>query len=49
MVVTASYPGASAETIAKTVAAPLETAINGAPNMIYIRSTSSNSGQLTLT
>jgi hydrophobe/amphiphile efflux-1 (HAE1) family protein len=47
--VQASYPGASAETIASTVAAPLEQAINGTPNMIYLSSTSSDAGQATIT
>lgn len=49
VVVSASYPGASAQTIADTVAAPLEQQINGVQGMIYVRSTSSNSGNLTLT
>ena len=42
--VTAVYPGASAEVIEKTVAAPLENAINGIPNMIYMASTSTSNG-----
>lgn len=42
--VTASYPGASAETIQKSVVAPLESAINGVENMIYMTSSASNSG-----
>jgi len=42
--VTAVYPGASAEVIEKTVAAPLENAINGIPNMIYMSSTSTSNG-----
>ena len=46
--VQAIYPGADAETLAKTVAAPLEDAINGAPNMIYMTSTASPSGILNL-
>lgn len=47
--VTTIYPGASAEVVASTVAAPLEQQINGVKGMIYMRSTSANSGQLTLT
>jgi hydrophobe/amphiphile efflux-1 (HAE1) family protein len=47
--VTASYPGASAETLAETVAAPLEESINGVENMIYMSSSSTASGQLTIT
>lgn len=46
--VTAQYPGASAEVIASTVAAPLETQINGATDMIYMNSTSSSSGNMNL-
>ena len=38
----AYYPGATAETISYTVAAPLEESINGAPDMIYMTSTASN-------
>jgi hydrophobe/amphiphile efflux-1 (HAE1) family protein len=43
------YPGASAETIARTVATPLEQAINGVENMDYITSQSISNGQLTIT
>ncbi len=40
--VTASYPGASAETLAETVAAPLEQGINGVEGMLYMTSSSAN-------
>ena len=42
--VMAQYPGASADAIQKSVVAPLEEAINGVENMIYMTSTVSNSG-----
>lgn len=48
IVVSATYSGADAETIAQTVAAPLENAINGVENMIYMQSTSSASGELSI-
>ncbi|ELC1393452.1 efflux RND transporter permease subunit, partial [Campylobacter coli] len=41
--------GADAQTIASTVASPIEDAINGADNMIYMDSTSSSSGTMSLT
>ncbi|WP_097459403.1 efflux RND transporter permease subunit [Mangrovitalea sediminis] len=49
VVVHASYPGASPETIAQTVATPLETAINGVQGMLYTSSQSTSDGQMTLT
>lgn len=47
--VTAVYPGASAETVAKTVGVPIEEQVNGVDGMIYMSSSSSSSGQYTLT
>ncbi|MFZ5721330.1 MAG: efflux RND transporter permease subunit [Pseudomonadota bacterium] len=48
--VMANYPGASAETLAETVAAPLEQEINGVEGMLYMTSSSSNGTvQLTVT
>ncbi|MBN1928785.1 MAG: efflux RND transporter permease subunit [Chlorobiaceae bacterium] len=46
--VTANYPGANAETVGRTVAPPLEEAINGVENMTYMTSTSSNDGSLSI-
>jgi hydrophobic/amphiphilic exporter-1 (mainly G- bacteria), HAE1 family len=46
--VNAFYPGASAEVIARTVAIPLEEAINGVENMTYMTSSSSNDGSLSI-
>ena len=44
--VRAVYPGASAETIEQTVAAPLEDAINGVEDLMYMSSTSASNGAL---
>ena len=49
IVVIASYPGASAQVIADTVAAPIESEVNGVEDMVYYSSTSDNSGNYTLT
>jgi len=46
--VTALYPGANPTTIAETVAAPLEEAINGVEGMIYMKSTSGSDGSMSL-
>ena len=45
--VTANYPGASAEVLSETVQAPLEQAINGVEDMIYMNSVASNDGSST--
>jgi hydrophobe/amphiphile efflux-1 (HAE1) family protein len=47
--VTASYPGASADTVARTVATPLEQEINGVEHMLYMSSQSTGDGNLTIT
>ncbi|HET8996205.1 MAG TPA: multidrug efflux RND transporter permease subunit [Acetobacteraceae bacterium] len=46
--VSASYPGASAETLASTVGQPIEEQVNGVPGMLYMQSTSSSSGTYSL-
>jgi len=47
--VSATYPGADSQTVAESVAAPIEAQINGVDNMLYMTSTSSSNGQLQLT
>jgi multidrug efflux pump len=47
--VTASYPGANAEVVANTVAAPIEQQVNGVERMLYMSSQSTNDGIYTLT
>ncbi len=46
--VSATYPGASAEVVSQNVAAPIELQVNGADNMLYMYSTSSSTGNMTL-
>ncbi len=47
--VTCQYPGASAQVVAETVAAPIEQQVNGVENMMYMNSTSANDGNYSLT
>src|SRR5918912_4338491 len=47
--ITASFPGASAETLSKTVAAPIEEQLSGVENMIYFSSTAAADGTVTIT
>ena len=46
--VSASYPGASALTVSQAVATPIEQELNGTPGMLYMESSSNNSGGLTI-
>jgi len=49
VVITANFPGAAAETLIKTVAAPIEEQLSGVEGLSYFSSSSSSSGQVTIT
>src|SRR3954463_9220110 len=49
VLITTTYPGASAETLSKTVAAPIEEQLAGVDKLSYFNSTSSSTGSLTIT
>ncbi|WP_431822376.1 efflux RND transporter permease subunit [Burkholderia sp. F1] len=49
VVITANYPGASAETVAETVSTPIELEVNGVEDMIYMYSQATSDGSLNLT
>ena len=47
--ISASYPGASAVTVSQAVATPIEQELNGTPGMLYMESSSSNTGSFSAT
>ena len=49
VMVSASYPGANAETVARTIGVPIEQAVNGIEGMLYMSSNSSDDGSYSLT
>ena len=49
VMITATYPGASAETLARTVAAPIEEQLNGVENLSYFTSSASANGTVSIT
>ena len=49
VIITANYPGASSETLTRTVAAPIEEQLSGVENLLYFNSTAASNGTLTIT
>ncbi len=49
VVINASYPGASAETISQTVAAPIEEKLSGVEHLLYFSSSASSTGEMAIT
>ncbi len=49
VLISATYPGASAETLTKTVAAPIEEQLSGVEKLLYFSSAAASNGQLTIT
>jgi multidrug efflux pump len=49
VLISASYPGASAETLARTVAGPIEEQLSGVENLMYFNSSAASNGNLSIT
>ena len=49
VIITANYPGASTETLTRTVAGPIEEQLSGVENLLYFNSTAQSNGTLTIT